>query len=159
MLKQDDQTQKDLSAIGKTVEEAFDTFTQATHGALVKEGQTPRMGRFVNDAVFLFHNFLSTLSCNLICPSLAKGLDLLRRSRSRCSERLQAIPCMGLRWWWPGLMQTWSTNICYQYYLCSYHTSQKQLGTFSEHSKRRTRSTRPPTSLKKRGTALGSWHL
>lgn len=39
--KQDDQTQKDLSTSGETLEQALDKFTQSTHGALVKEGKTP----------------------------------------------------------------------------------------------------------------------
>lgn len=38
---QDTETQKELNATGKTFEEALDTFTQATHKALIAEGKTP----------------------------------------------------------------------------------------------------------------------
>ncbi|PPQ70615.1 hypothetical protein CVT25_011981 [Psilocybe cyanescens] len=38
---QDSQTQTDLKASGKTLEQALDTFTQATHGALKAIGKTP----------------------------------------------------------------------------------------------------------------------
>jgi hexosaminidase len=37
----DPETQAALNATGKTLEQALDTFTQATHGALAKEGKTP----------------------------------------------------------------------------------------------------------------------
>lgn len=38
---EDAETQKDLNATGKTFEQALDTFTQATHKALIAEGKTP----------------------------------------------------------------------------------------------------------------------
>jgi hexosaminidase len=38
---QDLETQKDLNATGKTFEQALDTFTQATHKAIIAEGKTP----------------------------------------------------------------------------------------------------------------------
>ncbi len=34
-------TQQDLQASGKTLEEALDTFTQVTHKAVIVEGKTP----------------------------------------------------------------------------------------------------------------------
>jgi hexosaminidase len=39
--KQDAKTQADLAASGKTLEQALDSFTQTTHGALKKIGKTP----------------------------------------------------------------------------------------------------------------------
>lgn len=38
---EDAPTQADLKSSGKTLEQALDTFTQATHGALIAEGKTP----------------------------------------------------------------------------------------------------------------------
>ena len=37
----DADTQKDLKASGKTLEQALDTFTQASHKALIADGKTP----------------------------------------------------------------------------------------------------------------------
>jgi hexosaminidase len=37
----DPQTQADLNNSGRTLEQALDVFTQATHGALIAEGKTP----------------------------------------------------------------------------------------------------------------------
>jgi hexosaminidase len=37
----DAKTQADLAASGKTIEQALDSFTQTTHGALRKIGKTP----------------------------------------------------------------------------------------------------------------------
>ena len=38
---QDAQTQSELKASGKTLEQALDTFTQVTHKAIEKQGKTP----------------------------------------------------------------------------------------------------------------------
>jgi hexosaminidase len=38
---QDPETQQALQASGKTLEQALDTFTQSTHGALISAGKTP----------------------------------------------------------------------------------------------------------------------
>jgi hexosaminidase len=37
----DSQTQADLKSTGRTLEEALDVFTEATHGAIIAEGKTP----------------------------------------------------------------------------------------------------------------------
>jgi hexosaminidase len=37
----DPQTQVDLNSSGRTLEQALDVFTQATHGAIIAEGKTP----------------------------------------------------------------------------------------------------------------------
>ena len=39
--KEDSKTQADLAESRKTIEQALDAFTQATHGALEKIGKTP----------------------------------------------------------------------------------------------------------------------
>ncbi|KII91062.1 glycoside hydrolase family 20 protein [Plicaturopsis crispa FD-325 SS-3] len=56
----DPETQKTLNATGKTLEQALDTFTQATHGSLIKEGKTP----VVWEEMVLEHNI--TLSNNTV---------------------------------------------------------------------------------------------
>lgn len=38
---QDTETQQELNSTGKTLEQALDTFTQASHSALEKMGKTP----------------------------------------------------------------------------------------------------------------------
>ena len=37
----DPQTQADLKSSGKTLEQALDVFTRATHDAIISEGKTP----------------------------------------------------------------------------------------------------------------------
>ena len=37
----DSQTQADLNSSGRTLEQALDVFTQATHRAIIAEGKTP----------------------------------------------------------------------------------------------------------------------
>ncbi|KAI0684527.1 N-acetylhexosaminidase [Cytidiella melzeri] len=57
---QDVETQQALNATGKTFEQALDTFTQATHKALIAEGKTP----VVWEEMVLAHNV--TLSNNTL---------------------------------------------------------------------------------------------
>lgn len=57
---QDSETQADLKASGQTFEQALNTFTQATHGALRQAGKTP----IVWEEMVLEHNL--TLSNNTI---------------------------------------------------------------------------------------------
>lgn len=38
---EDEETQQSLNVTGQTLEQAFDVFTQTTHGALKKMGKTP----------------------------------------------------------------------------------------------------------------------
>ncbi|TFK93272.1 glycoside hydrolase family 20 protein [Polyporus arcularius HHB13444] len=58
--EKDAETQADLRAAGRTIEQALDVFTQKTHGAIISEGKTPA----VWEEMVLDHNI--TLSNNTI---------------------------------------------------------------------------------------------
>jgi hexosaminidase len=66
---QDNETQAELHASGMTLEQALDSFTQATHGALKQAGKTP----IVWEEMVLDHNVTlsnDTIVMQVSCNSL-----------------------------------------------------------------------------------------
>ncbi len=68
--EQDVETQADLKAAGRTIEQALDVFTQKTHGAIIAEGKTPA----VWEEMVLDHNI--TLSNNTIVLCVGPSVNL-----------------------------------------------------------------------------------
>ncbi len=80
--EKDAETQADLKAAGRTIEQALDVFTQKTHGAIISEGKTPA----VWEEMVLDHNI--TLSNNTIVLYADLSVSLLHYTDALLIDRV-----------------------------------------------------------------------